>query len=548
MSFGRFKIEQPTNEEVLTYAPGSKEREKLVKELERLKKETIEIPLIINGEEITTKTTKTLTAPHDHKQVLGELSLASEKHVKQAIAAALEAKKEWMEFYWDERAAILLKAAELLQGPYRMTMNAATMLNLSKNPHQAEIDSACELIDFFRFNTYFMYKLYAEQPYSPQKAFNRLEFRPLDGFVFAVTPFNFVSIMGNLPSAPALMGNVVLWKPATNAAYAAYHVMKLFQRAGFPKGVINFVPGKGSVVGGTVLDHPDLGGIHFTGSTGTFEYMWKKVGENVHQYNQYPRLVGETGGKDFIFIHESADLTGVLAMITRGAFEYQGQKCSAASRVYAPKSLWPAIKKCLERDLGEIKIGKPDNFSNFINAVIDKDAYTNITEYIDFVKASPDGEIIFGGDYDDKKGYFIDPTVVLANKHDFKTMTEEIFGPVLSIYLYDEDKYEETLHLCDTSTKYALTGSIFAEDRKAISLATKILRHAAGNFYINVKPTGAVVNQQPFGGSRKSGTNDKAGSFLNLVRWVSARSIKERFYPPRKYTYPFLGKDHKEDD
>ncbi|NHJ05329.1 MAG: L-glutamate gamma-semialdehyde dehydrogenase [Candidatus Heimdallarchaeota archaeon] len=540
MSFGRFKIEEPNNEPVLEYAPGSWEREALRNEIEQQKRKTLDLPLVIGGKEIKTSEIIEIRAPHDHELILGKASLAQEEHVKKAMEIALESKEEWMEYAWDERAAIFLKAAELLSGPYRMKLNAATMLNLSKNPYQAEIDTACELTDFFRFNSYFMYRIYKEQPFSPQTAFNRLEYRPLDGFIFAVTPFNFVSIMGNLPSAPALMGNVVVWKPATSVIYIAYQIMKLFQKAGLPDGVINFIPGRSSLVGDLVLNHSDLGGIHFTGSTETFEYMWKKVGENIHKYNQYPRLVGETGGKDFIFIHKSADLSGVLAGLTRGAFEYQGQKCSAASRIYAPKTLWPPIKKCLEKDLSQIKIGEPDDFSNFINAVIDKKAFTRITEYIDFTKKSGEAEIILGGKTDDKKGFYIDPTVILAQKANYKTMTEEIFGPVLTIYLYDEEKFEETLHLCDKSTQYALTGSIFAEDRKAISLATKILRHSAGNFYINVKPTGAVVNQQPFGGSRKSGTNDKAGSFLNLLRWVSPRSIKERFYPPRSYSYPFL--------
>ena len=540
MTFGRFQIREPTNEPVLHYAPGSWEREELKKALVELQKTKIDIPLVINGKEVKTEEKLEITAPHDHKLVLGTTYLAQKENIRDAIEGALQAKEEWMEFNWDERAAIFLKAADLLAGPFRMKLNAATMLNISKNPHQAEIDSAAELIDFLRFNAYFMFQIYNGQPFSPAVAFNRLEYRPLDGFIFAVTPFNFTSIMGNIPTAPAIMGNAVVWKPATSASYVSYQLMKLFQKAGLPDGVINFIPGRGKTIGDIVLEHPDLGGIHFTGSTDTFDYMWQKVGQNIKKYKQYPRLVGETGGKDFVFIHKSANLSGVLAALARGAFEYQGQKCSAASRVYAPKSLWPAIKKCLEKDTKEMKIGKPDDFSNFINAVIDKKAFTRIAEYIKFAKESPDAEIIIGGKYDDTKGYFIEPTVILAAKHDFKTMTEEIFGPILTIYLYDDDKYEETLHLCDQSTQYALTGSIFAEDRKAIKIASKILRHAAGNFYINVKPTGAVVNQQPFGGSRKSGTNDKAGSYLNLIRWVSPRSIKERFYPPQKYHYPFL--------
>ncbi|MBN1330885.1 MAG: L-glutamate gamma-semialdehyde dehydrogenase [Candidatus Heimdallarchaeota archaeon] len=540
MSFGRYIIREPSNEPIFDYAPGTKERIALKEELLKLQSKIINLPLIINGKEIKTSEQIDILAPHDHSIILGKASLANKEHIDQAIDAALKAKEEWMEFNWDERAAIFMKAAELLSGPYRMVLNAATMLNLSKNPYQAEIDSAAELIDFLRFNTFYMYKLYGEQPFSPSTAFNRLEYRPLDGFIFAVTPFNFTSIMGNLPSAPTMMGNVVLWKPASSVIYTAFHIMKLFQKAGLPDGVINFIPGKSSIIGDIILEHPDLGGIHFTGSNATFDYMWKKIGNNIANYKQYPRLVGETGGKDFVFIHESADLSAVLAALTRGAFEYQGQKCSAASRVYAPRKLWPQIKKCLEKDLSEIKIGKPDDFSNFINAVIDKEAFTRITSYIELVKQSREAKIILGGNYSDEKGYFIDPTVILTENPKFITMTEEIFGPVLTIYLYDEDKYIETLQLCDQSTKYGLTGSIFAEDRKAVSIATKILRHAAGNFYINIKPTGAVVNQQPFGGSRRSGTNDKAGSYLNLIRWVSPRSIKERFYPPRKYTYTFL--------
>ncbi len=548
LSFGRYIIREPSNEPIFDYAPGSKERIALKKELQEMKSKTIDLPLIINGQEIKTSEQMAIQAPHDHNLILGKASLATKEHIDLAIKSALTAKEEWMEYNWDERAAIFLKAAELLSGPYRMKLNAATMLNLSKNPFQAEIDSAVELIDFLRFNTYYMYKIYGEQPFSPTTAFNRLEYRPLDGFVFAVTPFNFASIMGNLPSAPAMMGNVVLWKPASSVIYTAYYIMKLFEKAGLPKGVINFIPGKSSIIGDVILEHPDLGGIHFTGSNPTFDYMWKKVGNNITNYKQYPRLVGETGGKDFVFIHESADLSAVLAALTRGAFEYQGQKCSAASRVYAPKKIWPQIKKCLEKDLSEIKMGRPDDFTNFINAVIDKEAYTKINSYIKLAKESTEAEVIFGGKSDDKIGYFIEPTVILTKNPDFITMTEEVFGPVLTIYLYDEDKYLETLQICDRSTKYALTGSIFAEDRKAINLATKVLRHAAGNFYINVKPTGAVVNQQPFGGSRKSGTNDKAGSYLNLIRWVSTRSIKERFYPPRKYSYPFLEEEKKEDN
>lgn len=511
--------------------------------MEILKKKPINLPLIIGGEEITTETQIEIRSPHDHSLILGNASQATKKHVSDAIKSALSTKLEWMEYSWDERAAIFLKAAELLAGSYRIKMNAATMLNLSKNPHQAEIDSACELIDFLRFNTYFMYKIYGEQPNSPKSQFNRLEYRPLDGFVFAVTPFNFVSIMGNLPSAPAIMGNVVLWKPASSVIYVAYKLMKLFQEAGLPDGVINFIPGRGSIVGDTILENPNLGGIHFTGSTETFDHLWQKVGENIKNYNQYPRLVGETGGKDFIIMHRSADIKSTVTAIIQGGFEYQGQKCSAVSRVYIPKSDWKEVRDKLVNSLKDIKIGPPDEFSNFINAVIDRKSFLKIQEYLEITRQSVDAQIVFGGNTDDSKGYFIEPTIILSKEPDFKTMVDEIFGPIVTIYLYEDNKFEETLRLIDNTSKYALTGSVFASDRKAIADATKILRYSAGNFYINSKPTGAAVNMQPFGGSRKSGTNDKAGSFLNLLRWVSTRTIKEEFLPPQDYSYPFLTRD-----
>ncbi|MBD3189453.1 MAG: L-glutamate gamma-semialdehyde dehydrogenase [Candidatus Heimdallarchaeota archaeon] len=547
MKFGDFVIPEPTNEKTLDYAPGSCERKALKKELERLRNQEITIPLIINGEEIETSEQVEIHPPHDHKKVIGKAYLAQEEDVKRAIEATCSAKSKWMEYPWEARVSIFMKAADLISGPMRMTLNAAAILDQGKNVFQAEIDSACELIDFLRFNCHYQHMIYQQQPESPPGVWNRMEYRPLDGFIFAVTPFNFASIAGNLPSAPAMMGNVVLWKPASSAIYMAYHIMKVFQKAGVPAGVINFIPGHGSVIGKIVLPHPDLGGIHFTGSTNTFRYMWKTVGENIDQYKQYPRLVGETGGKDFVFIHNSANIDVVAAASTRGAFEYQGQKCSAASRVYVPKSFWFDLKERILADVKEIKVGPPEDFTNFVNAVIDQDAFDKIVDYIELAKESSDAEILYGGGYDDSDGYFIDPTIVVTTNPYFTTMTEEIFGPVLSIYIYDDELYEETLKICNKSTPYGLTGSIFAEDREAIILASKILRHAAGNFYINDKPTGAIVNQQPFGGSRASGTNDKAGSFLNLIRWVSARTIKETFNPPTEYEYPFLQEDEDND-
>lgn len=543
LSFKQFKIPKPQNEPVLTYAPGSWERDALLEKLQVLKKNPIEIPVIIGKEKISTDDKIEIRAPHDHSLLLGRSSIVDEDLTKKAISNALHAKSKWLDYSWDERASIFLKAADIIAGPMRMELNAATMLNLSKNPYQAEIDSACELIDFLRFNAYYMSQIYSNQPDSPKFTVNRMEYRPLDGFVFAVTPFNFVSIMGNLPSAPTMMGNVVVWKPASSVIYAAYYIMKVFQQAGLPDGVINFIPGMGSVVGDVVLRHPDLGGIHFTGSTTTFEYMWRVVGEKIKNYNQFPRLVGETGGKDFIVAHHSADIDVLVAETIRGAFEYQGQKCSAASRIYIPNSMWNPFKEKLISELKTLKIGSPDDFTNFLNAVIDRKAFESINEYITFARQSKDAEIIFGGEMDNSKGYFIAPTVILAKQPRFKTMVEEIFGPVLTVYVYEDDEYEKILYEVDSSSKYALTGSIFANDRDAIKMAEKILRFTAGNFYINVKPTGAVVNQQPFGGSRKSGTNDKAGSFFNLIRWTSPQSIKEEFLSARNYRYSFLDAD-----
>lgn len=535
-----FKVPKPSNEPVLSYLPGSKERDELRKALKELKSTKMEIPLIIGGKEVKSSSKATCILPHNHSHVLAEYSKAGTSEVNQAIAAALEARKKWSMLPWQERASVFLKAADLLAGPYRAKVNAAAMLNMSKNVYQAEIDSACELIDFFRFNVSYMQQIYEDQPMSSKGVWNRVQYRPLEGFVFAVTPFNFLSIGGNLPSSPAMMGNVVLWKPASSAVYPAYFIMKIFIEAGLPAGVINFVPGSGSQVGDPVMAHPSLAGIHFTGSTEVFQGMWKQIGNNIANYKSYPRIVGETGGKDFIFAHPSADIDELVTACVRGAFEYAGQKCSAASRAYIPQSMWENFKSKIVATLKQAKVGDVEDFSTFMNAVIDKGAFTTISQFIDYAKTSKDAEIIFGGNYDSSKGYFIDPTVILAKDPKFKTMCEEIFGPVLTLYVYPDAEYEKTLHLCDETSPYALTGSIFARDRYAIQLATDILKDSAGNFYINDKPTGAVVGQQPFGGARASGTNDKAGSYLNLIRWVSTRSIKESFVPPKHFSYPYM--------
>lgn len=535
-----FKIEKPKNEPILSYVPGSKEKEELKNKIKELKSKKIEIPLIIGGKEIKTGKLGKCVVPHNKEFVLATFHQATEKEVNLAIEESLKAWEKWSKTSWEHRASIFMKAAELISTKYRSLLNAAAMLNLSKTVFQAEIDSACELIDFFRFNTYYMHKIYQGQPDSSKGIWDRTEYRPLEGFVFAVTPFNFLSIGGNLPSSPAMMGNVVLWKPASTAVYPAYFLMKVLMEAGLPDGVINFIPGPGTRVGNTVLRSKYLAGIHFTGSTNTFQFMWKIVGENIANYISYPRIVGETGGKDFVFVHESADPAEVATALTRGAFEYQGQKCSAASRAYIPSNRWNEIKEILLKQIGEIKMGDPEDFRNFMTAVIDQNAFNNIKAYIDFAKNSDEAEIIVGGKCDDSKGYFIEPTVILTKNPHFKLMKEEIFGPVLTIYVYDENKYEETLELCDKTSPYGLTGAIFAKSREAIILAEEKLRHAAGNFYINDKPTGAVVNQQPFGGSRASGTNDKAGSDLNLLRWVTVRSIKENFNPPIDFKYPFM--------
>ncbi len=533
-------LKEVKNEPVKSYAPGSPERAELKQMLEKIHGEQIEIPLIIGGKEIYTGDTAKVVEPHNHQHVLAIYHKAGEKEIQMAVEAAKEAWKEWASMPWEHRASVFLKAAELLSTSWRATLNAATMLNQSKTPHQAEIDSACEVIDFWRFNAKFMSEIYAGQPNSPIGQLNRMDYRPLEGFIFAVSPFNFTSIAANLPTAPALMGNTVLWKPASTAVLSGYYLMKLYQAAGLPPGVINFIPSTGAKIGNIVLTHPELAGVHFTGSTNTFQSMWYTIGKNIRKYKSYPRIVGETGGKDFVFVHASADVDAVVANLVRGAYEYQGQKCSAASRAYIPKSMWNEFIEKFEAEVKTLKMGDVRDFSVFMGAVIDQHAFDNIMSYIQMAKDSPDAEVIIGGNGDKSVGYFIEPTVILVKDPKFVTMQEEIFGPVLSIYVYDDDKYEETLHLCNETSPYGLTGSIFATDRQAIVKAEEILRWAAGNFYINDKPTGAVVGQQPFGGSRASGTNDKAGSYLNLIRWTTPRNIKETFNPVRDYRYPYL--------
>ena len=535
------KVPTPVNEPVYSYAPGTPERDLLKAAIEEITNKKVEIPLIIGGKEVRTGKMGKVVMPHDHQHVLGEYHLGGEKEIKMAIDAAMAAKEDWANLRWEERAAIFLKAAELLSGKYRYIMNAVSMLSTSKSAYQAEIDAACELIDFLRFNVYYAQQVYTDQPmYSSKGLWNFVQQRPLEGFVFAVAPFNFTAIAGNLATAPAIMGNTILLKPASSCVYTPYLFMQILKEAGMPDGVINFVPGPGSMVGKVCLDHKDLGGIHFTGSTGVFHQMWQTVGENIAKYKSYPRIVGETGGKDFIVAHESANAEQLTTAIIRGAFEFQGQKCSAASRAYIPKALWGPVREKLETDMATIKMGKTNDFSNFFNAVIDKSAFATITEFIDYAKEASDAEIIIGGGYDDSKGYFIEPTVILTSNPHFRTMEEEIFGPVMTIYVYEDDKYEEALELCDKTSIYALTGAVFATKREAVSLAMTKLENAAGNFYINDKPTGAVVGQQPFGGARASGTNDKAGSYLNLVRWVSPRTIKETFEAPTHFAYPFM--------
>jgi 1-pyrroline-5-carboxylate dehydrogenase len=540
---GFFNVPEPVNEPVLNYAPGSAERTALKAALEAGRAQQIDIPMYIGGEEVRTGKTLEVSPPHDHQHVLATYHEGDASHVHAAIDAALAAKEQWETMPWEQRAAIFLKAADLLAGPYRARINAATMLGQSKNAYQAEIDAACEFIDFLRYNVHFMTQIYAEQPQSAKGIWNRLEQRPLEGFVFAITPFNFTAIAGNLCAAPALMGNVVVWKPAPTQIYAANVIMQVFIEAGLPAGVINMISVDGPVSGDIIFSHPQFAGLHFTGSTHVFQHLWKTIGTNINLYKSYPRIVGETGGKDFVLAHPSANAEVVSVALLRGAFEYQGQKCSAASRAYIPASLWPAVKEKLQHDLAGIKVGPVENFENFVNAVITEASFDKLAKYIDEAKANPDVEIIAGGSYDKSVGYFVDPTVVQVQDPYYVTMCEELFGPVLTVYVYEDEQFEEVMNIIDNTSPYALTGSIISQDRYAIAQATYRLRNAAGNFYVNDKPTGAVVGQQPFGGARGSGTNDKAGSMLNLLRWVSPRTIKETFDPPKDYTYPFLGKE-----
>jgi len=537
---GVVNVPRPLNEPVYSFAPGSPEKEALKAQLKKMLGETMEIPLIIGGKEMKTGNLADIRCPHDHHHLLGRYHKAGPEEIETAVAEAKKAWRDWSEMDWISRASVFLRAAELLATKYRDVLNASTMLGQSKTPHQAEIDAACELIDFYRYNPYYMNQIYTEQPDSSGACWNYVEYRALEGFVFAVTPFNFTSIAGNLPTSPAMMGNVVLWKPASSAVYSAYFCMQLWKEAGVPDGVINFIPGPGRYVGDPVLEKADLAGVHFTGSTAVFQSMWKTIGGSIMNYRSYPRIVGETGGKDFVFVHASAGIEATVTALVRGAFEYQGQKCSAASRAYIPQNIWPSMKENLLDQVKTIKMGDITDFSNFMGAVIDKPAFDSIVEYIEYAKNAPDAEIIAGGGYDDTKGYFIEPTVVLTSDPKFKLMEEEIFGPVLTVYVYPENEFLKTLEMCDATSPYALTGAIFANDRKAVTEASRVLRHSAGNFYINDKPTGAVVGQQPFGGARGSGTNDKAGSYLNLLRWVSARTVKENLNPPKDYRYPYM--------
>ena len=541
---GFFKVPNAVNEAVLDYAPNSKEKLDLKKALADARAQIIDIPMYINGQEIRTGKTKAIFPPHDLQHQIGSFHRGEEAHVHMAIEAALAAKPAWENMPWEQRAAIFLKAGELLAGPYRAKMNAATMLAQSKNAYQAEIDSACELIDFLRFNVQYMSEIYADQPSANSKTiWNRLEHRPLEGFTFALTPFNFTAIAGNLPSSMAMMGNVVVWKPAFTQIYSAKVIMEIFMEAGLPAGVINLIYTDGPVTGNVIFNHPDFAGLHFTGSTGVFRGMWNAIGANIHKYKTYPRIVGETGGKDFVLVHKSADVDTTVTALARGAFEYQGQKCSAASRAYIPSNLWPEVKVKLIAEVATMKVGPTEDFRNFVNAVIDEKAFDKITSYIEKAKSDSNAEIICGGESDKTKGYFIHPTIILAKEPNYITMCDELFGPVLSIYVYEENEFEKALELVNTTSEYALTGAVIAQDRYAITEATEYLRHAAGNFYINDKPTGAVVGQQPFGGSRASGTNDKAGSKANLLRWTSTRTIKETLVPVKNYRYPFLSEE-----
>jgi 1-pyrroline-5-carboxylate dehydrogenase len=542
-SAGIFLPPRPQNEPVKDYAPGSPERAELQQRLRELERDRIEIPLVIGGEDVKPKETFEAVMPHRKSHVLADVHSGGPAEVEQAIVAAREARHDWARLPWEERAAIFLRAAELLAGPWRATLNAATMLGQSKTAHQAEIDAACELTDFWRFNVEFMTRIYQEQPISAPGTWNRLEYRPLEGFVFAVTPFNFTAIGGNLPAAPALMGNTVVWKPASTAAFSAYFLMRLLQEAGLPDGVINLVYGPGATIGDAALASPELAGIHFTGSTAVFNSMWKTVGSNVGDYRNYPRIVGETGGKDFIVAHPSADVEAVATAIVRGSFEYQGQKCSAASRVYAPSNLWPKLRERLADEVKTLKMGDVSDFSNFMGAVIDANSLKTQREAIEEAKRAQKAEVLVGGGINDDEGFFVEPTVIETQDPEFRTMREELFGPVVTAYVYPEKKWDDTLELVDRGAPYGLTGAVFARDRSAIEDAQEKLAYAAGNFYVNDKPTGAVVGQQPFGGARASGTNDKAGSMWNLIRWVSPRTIKETFVPPKDYRYPYMAED-----
>lgn len=543
MSNAFFEPPLAVNEPIYDYAPGSESKKELKQALKMLKSTEVDVPMFIGGKEVRTDNKISMHPPYEHAHKLGDFHMGNASHVKQAIDAALEARPAWGSLPWQDRAAIFLKAADLIAGPYRARMNAATMLCQSKNAFQSEIDAVCELIDFLRFNVQYMSELYQEQPESSDGVWNRLEYRPLEGFVFAITPFNFTAIAGNLCAAPAMLGNTVVWKPAESQVYSAALIMEIFREAGLPDGVINMILVDGPEAGEVVFNHKDFAGLHFTGSTGVFQHLWKTIGNNITNYRSYPRIVGETGGKDFVVAHESANPDEVATALARGAFEFQGQKCSAASRAYIPASIWTKVRSKLEEQVNSFKMGSPEDFTNFINAVIDEKAFDKISGYIDAVKASDDAEIIIGGGFDKSKGYFIEPTVVIASNPKTRTMCEEIFGPVLTIYVYEKESFEEILEICDSTSPYALTGSILAKDRNVINHATKVLENAAGNFYINDKPTGAVVGQQPFGGGRASGTNDKAGSILNMYRWVSPRTIKETFVPARDYGYPFLGEE-----
>lgn len=540
MTFGISNVPAPVNEMVKEYRPGSPEREALKKTIQKLRAREIDIPMYIGEKEVRTENKVRIAPPHDHQHTLGYFHEGDARHVKQAIEEALAAKEAWASLSWEHRASIFLKAADLLAGPYRAKINAATMLGQSKNAYQAEIDSACELIDFLRFNVQFMTEIYRQQPNSSPGVWNRLEYRPLEGFVFALTPFNFTAIAGNLPTSAAMMGNVVVWKPAYTQIYSAQVIMNVLQEAGLPAGVINLIYVDGPIAGDVIFNHPDFAGIHFTGSTSVFQKIWNTIGINIHKYKTYPRIVGETGGKDFVLVHESADIEEVVTALIRGAFEFQGQKCSAASRAYIPETLWPKIQEKLKEQLAEIKMGGTEDFSNFVNAVIDERSFNKITGYIDAAKESDKVAIVAGGGYDGAKGYFIEPTILQVQDPAYRTMCEEIFGPVLSVYVYAPTDFDKIIDIVNTTTPYALTGSLFSKSRYVIETTSKKLENAAGNYYINDKPTGAVVGQQPFGGARASGTNDKAGSLLNLLRWVSTRTIKETFVPPKQYTYPFL--------